>query len=379
MKILYNLEATQPASGSKIHGGGNYGIVVFFELLKYDVEIECLVNSDKFLREDIVSALAEKGIKTYDTTSTDISELLANNKYDAFYSALTVAGVTIPERTRFIGTEHGLRELEMPNDWMMLRYKSSFKNRLKFIITALMGKRWKKVLRNRKRARLLNPKFEYVAVSEHTKYAILSNIPEIDPKRIQVFYSPAPEIDPATVVPYSNEKYVFLVSGNRPEKNVLRAVKAIDELISEYPQFNGLKVIIAGATKRSFRHKYANPDNFVFPGYVDESTLQSMYKGAMMFVYPSLNEGFGYPPIEAMNYGVPVLASPVTSIAEVCGDAALYFNPFDYKEIKGRVLRMLLSEETRAEYSHRGFKRYAEVSSRQKEDLKKMVEFIIGK
>lgn len=63
-----------------------------------------------------------------------------------------------------------------------------------------------------------------------------------------------------------------------------------------------------------------------------------------MFVYPSLNEGFGYPPLEAMRYGVPVIASPYSSITETCGGGALYFNPTSIEEIMNRMMMVVTNQ-----------------------------------
>lgn len=377
MRILYDLVATQPSSNAKVHGGGNYGIIVFFELLGHDCDIECLIDSRKYLRPDISRAIADRNLKTYDVASVSLSDVLANGAFDVYYSALVFSQVSVPDNTRFVGTIHGLREIEMPHDRLMLKYRMSAYQRTRTLVTYILNNTWKKVIRKRMRNILLNPKFEYVTVSEHTKYSILSYFPEISPDKILVCYSPSTITSDEGIAPYSSGKYIMLVSGNRPEKNALRAVKALDEIFEESHSLRvEYRVVIAGCKPDSFHYKIKNRGNFEMPGYVDENTLLSMYKGASIFVYPSINEGFGYPPLEAMRFGVPVIASPITSISEVCGDAAIYFNPFDYKELKGRLLRMMLDGSVRLEYSQRSFQRFKTITARQHQDLQKLVEFI---
>lgn len=380
MRILYDLVATQPSTNAKVHGGGNYGIIVFFALLQRQCYIECLVDSRKYLRPDISNAIADNNLIVHDLAETSVEDVLANGIFDVFYSALVFSHVRVPKNTRFVGTIHGLREIEMPRDSEMLKYRMSSYQRIRMMITRTLGKFWEKVLLNRTREILNNSKFEYVTVSEHTKYSIISYFPEISPDKIKVCYSPSTISNDEGVAPYSEGKYVMLVSGNRPEKNALRAVKALDEIFSEHPQLKTeYKVVIAGCNPNSFRYRIKHQENFEMPGYVDDKTLVSMYKGATIFAYPSLNEGFGYPPLEAMRFGVPVVSSPITSISEVCGDAALYFNPFDYKEIKGRLLRMMLNEDVRKEYSKRSLQRFGIISEKQRSDLSKLVDFIVGK
>ena len=88
-----------------------------------------------------------------------------------------------------------------------------------------------------------------------------------------------------------------------------------------------------------------------------------------------MNEGFGYPPLEAMHYGVPVLASPFTSIPEVCGDAAIYFNPFSVEEIMSRLL-MITDEHLYKTYSERARQRYMLITEKQKTDLDAMIDYL---
>lgn len=378
MKLLYDLVATQPSSNAKVHGGGNYGIVVFFELLRRGCDMECLIDSRKYLRPDISQAINEYKLIVHDVAEISAEKVLEGGNFDVYYSALVFSQVSVPEKTRFVGTIHGLREIEMPRDKELLKYKMSVYQRFRSVATYLLGKKWKKILLKRTRKILLNPRFEYVTVSEHTKYSIISYFPEISADNIMVCYSPSTTSVIDDVRPYLEDKYIMLVSGNRPEKNALRAVKAIDEIFSEFPQLKSeYKVVIAGCKKDSFCYRIKNRENFVMPGYVDDKALVSMYKGASIFAYPSLNEGFGYPPLEAMRFGVPVVASPITSISEVCGDAALYFNPFDYKELKGRLLRMMLDGNLRDEYSAKSLKRFAVVEKKQRIDLQKLADFII--
>jgi len=87
---------------------------------------------------------------------------------------------------------------------------------------------------------------------------------------------------------------------------------------------------------------------------VSDGFLAEAYAGAKLFVYPSLNEGFGFPPLEAMSVGCPVLASRVSSIPEVCGDAPFYFDPQDQGSFNIALSRALSDEEARTQAVRRG-------------------------
>lgn len=378
MRLLFDLRATQPNFSGKAHGGGKYAIAVFFALAEENVEMDCAYDSRLYLREDIAGKVRKKSIRLIDLARKSYNDILTEGGYDVFYSALMERGIVVPEFTKKITTVHGLRELEMPRDWWFLRYRMPAYETIKMVITQIFRPWWRRVLLKRSEKELIEPGLDFITVSEHTKYSCLSYVPQLRADNLKVFYSPSTSTIRTDIKPYTTGyKYVMLVSGNRGEKNALRALFALDEIYTEHPELSCYRVIVTGATGRSFYHKFKNADKFSFLGYVDEDVLESLYCGADIFVYPSLNEGFGYPPIEAMRYGVPVVASSLTSINEVCDYAALYCNPFDYKEIKGRLLRLMTDRDTWQEYHQRSIRRYAEITARQKDDLKGLVNFII--
>ena len=84
--------------------------------------------------------------------------------------------------------------------------------------------------------------------------------------------------------------------------------------------------------------------DILFTGYVSDEDLPFIYNGADVFVFPSLYEGFGIPPLEAIQCGTPVAASRATSIPEVVGDGALMFNPDDVKDIAEKINKIINDE-----------------------------------
>ena len=135
-------------------------------------------------------------------------------------------------------------------------------------------------------------------------------------------------------------------------------------------------VITGAANPKAYLRHLKHKDRFVLLGYVENKELEFLHQNAYAFVFPSLNEGFGYPPVQSMRYGVPVAASGTTSIPEVCGDAVLYFDPYSVSEIKNRLVQ-LLDARIYADFAERAPKRYAQVHTRQVEDLGKAVDFIL--
>ena len=92
----------------------------------------------------------------------------------------------------------------------------------------------------------------------------------------------------------------------------------------------------------------------LFPGYVAEADLPAVYNLATVFVYPSLYEGFGIPPLEAMACGVPVVCSNSSSLPEVAGDAALMIEPADSSSIAAALAIVLADDSLRQDLRRRG-------------------------
>jgi glycosyltransferase involved in cell wall biosynthesis len=138
-------------------------------------------------------------------------------------------------------------------------------------------------------------------------------------------------------------RYLFAAGSLKPNKNFSLIAKAF-ELLPGYP----LKLAIAGAQDISIfsQHRVLNnPMQVQTLGYVPEADLAHLYRNAAWFVFPSLYEGFGLPAIEAMANGCPVIAARAASIPEVCGDAALYFDPYDARSL-ANILQKIIEQPT---------------------------------
>jgi glycosyltransferase involved in cell wall biosynthesis len=102
----------------------------------------------------------------------------------------------------------------------------------------------------------------------------------------------------------------------------------------------GKRAWLYGETLRAIEESGIG-DLTVLPGYVSEKDLPALYAGALCFVYPSYFEGFGLPPLEAMQCGAAVVAGNLTSLPEVVGDAGLLVDPFDESALTGAVARLI--------------------------------------
>ncbi|MBD8069400.1 glycosyltransferase family 4 protein [Bacillus sp. PS06] len=131
-----------------------------------------------------------------------------------------------------------------------------------------------------------------------------------------------------------DKKFIFAVSSMNPNKNFKAIIDAINLV-------DNISVVIAGGTNpKVFKDNQSNSienKNIKYVGYVTDNELKSLYENALVFIYPSLYEGFGLPPLEAMACGCPVIVSNTSSLPEVCGEASIYCDPYDYTDIANKI------------------------------------------
>lgn len=385
MNLLFNLVAVQPIHSAKFHGGGSYGEVIFWALVKRGAKFSCAYDSRKYLDPEILKACKEKDIPLFDISVQTPQEIIDANKIDTFYTPLySLEKKWAIDVKDFVFTWHGVRALEMQYSWAGVGFAKKIGQKFEALVR--YRESWKKYFYKPKyqdlAKRMAEGKSRTITVSEHSRASIKAFFPELLNLEIPVFYSPMTEYEPQGFLPpgVTAKKYFLLTSGARWEKNNLRAARAFDELVGMYEsqaKSLDMKMVITGATNaRAYLRHLKHKDRFVLLGYVENKELEFLHQNAYAFVFPSLNEGFGYPPVQSMRYGVPVAASGTTSIPEVCGDAVLYFDPYSVSEIKNRLVQ-LLDSKIYDEYAARAPKRYAQVHARQVEDLEHAVDFIL--
>ena len=207
-----------------------------------------------------------------------------------------------------------------------------------------------------------------ITVSATSKQDII-NIFKVNPEKIIVIPSaptsayrplPKPETKNWLRKTYGIKKpYILYIGGLNPRKNVAELIYAYAKIRRTLPK--GQTLVILGPegkhlSKLRLLGEALNitTEELIFPGFIDSSGLPQFYNGADLFVYPSLYEGFGLPPIEAMACGTPVITSDVSSLPEVVGEAALKVNPYDTLALAETILKVLSDEALRAELSRKG-------------------------
>lgn len=140
-------------------------------------------------------------------------------------------------------------------------------------------------------------------------------------------------------------RYLLYVGALHPRKNLRRVVEAFHLVRSEDP---GAQLVVVGPPSwgahdvlRGVREAERDKNGIILTGFVSDSNLHALYYGAQALVFPSLYEGFGLPPLEAMAHGTPVITSDVSSLPEVVGNTALLVDPYRTDEIADAMKRVL--------------------------------------
>ena len=384
MRILFDFKTTQ----SFVGGASEYTRRVFYTLLdiieerKLNVELIGLIDSrvKNFAYPDLSpDSLNKYNIDIIDIANKNLKDIIISqsidkifigcgqtwNKFDLHNINIPVICVIHDIWNEEFFTNH-LDDLLLLNHglWYLL------KHRLKLII-----KRTNLLSNNKQLIEMIhrNSNSVLVTVSEFSRLSI-SYAYGIPPHNIKVLYSPyrmnrvSAEIennDLRTLIS-KGIRYYLMLSANRRNKNAYKAFKAFEQYVRQVDP-NAI-LVTTGCHNRKF-------DNHICMPYLSESDLVYAMKNCYALIFPSIFEGFGYPPVEAMSFGKPVLVSNTSSIPEVCKEAAIYFSPFFESDIYRSLV--LLDEKSYSSYQNKAQKRFQELKMKQESDLIELIELIL--
>jgi glycosyltransferase involved in cell wall biosynthesis len=198
-----------------------------------------------------------------------------------------------------------------------------------------------------------------ICVSESTRRDLLRYYP-VDPARAIAIHSGLGA--PATAAPFDGlpQRYILFVSTIEPRKNLETLIDAYEQL-RERGVYDGALVVVGriGWKSASLVKRLSAP-GIVHLDYLPAAQLATVYEKAEAFVFPSIYEGFGFPLLEAMSRGVPSIAAHSSSLPEIGGDAALYFDPMDAVALASQLQRVVNDSALREELSRKGRARAAE-------------------
>ncbi|WP_175404004.1 glycosyltransferase family 1 protein [Mucilaginibacter sp. PPCGB 2223] len=224
-----------------------------------------------------------------------------------------------------------------------------------------------------------------ITISECSKNDIV-NILKVEPDKIVVIYcgvaneftntgSPSPECENILKrLEVKKKGYLLGVSSLEPRKNFVKLVQAYKKLNND-----ALPLVIVGSEGKVFadhdlKEMITDSPNIKLTGYITDVELAYLYRSAFCFIYPSLYEGFGMPPLEAMASGCPTIVSDTSSLPEVCGDASLYVNPYDVDLLTEAMIRLHEDPQLRAGLIEKGAGQYKKFSWKKSGDaLEKII------
>ena len=217
---------------------------------------------------------------------------------------------------------------------------------------------------------------QVITVSQFTKEDIIEQF-KIRPEKISVTYEGVANLakgndslfvkkldERATLSHYNiNNNFLLYIGNAYPHKNLEGLIKVFKELRSERPE---IRLVLVGredyfykrvqdlARSLGLYQDKAAASPIVFPGYVPDTELEILFKQALAYVFPSFYEGFGLPPLEAMAKGCAVISSNQSSLPEVLGDAAIYFDPKSATDMLAKIKEVIDSPAQRQELINRG-------------------------
>lgn len=383
MRILLDILPLQMMGGSG--GAASFTKAIIDGILSRrtaDMELFGAFNSGIHVNERFdVTVLAESlGLQLLDISSTPLREIIKDNGIDVFfisigqwYSQYDLKGISC----RVVMFIHDIFDSERNENKIDLTlydpYHDSWWAYMKRAINLWSG-RWKK--QAAKCYDSIIPLFSAAnttayTVSQYSRRCLQYHFPQIR-HDIKVCWSPLLEVPESKEVENkqlkslisSGKPYLLVMLCHRRYKNAAKVIRVFERLQQEYPDLMLL----------SLRNGTTISDRHIDIRFLSDSDLQQAYRHAHCLVFPSFFEGFGYPPIEAMRYGTPVVASNVTSIPEVVGDGACLMSPFYIADIY-RAIKTVLDHHK--EYAARAQKRYTEVVQRQQQDLELLIDDIL--
>jgi glycosyltransferase involved in cell wall biosynthesis len=210
-----------------------------------------------------------------------------------------------------------------------------------------------------------------ITPSEATKADVVRHL-QINPERIAVIpwgceerFQPTGDLEHFAMVQQRHRlpaRYLLFVGTLEPRKNLTTLLYAYAMLRAER-RGEDLKLVVAGRMGWLYDDVFttvktlALTEEVIFTGFVGDEDLPDLYRGASMFIFPSLYEGFGLPILEAMASGVPVVTSDRASMPEVAGDAAILVDPHDPRAIAEAMAQVLAEDRLREALAQKGLER----------------------
>ena len=370
-RILFDIISIQ----GSINGGAEFTFRVLEELITlkniqivglYDSNIDFIGRKIDFYRKNLYDIIDINKYK-------NISDIIEKEYIDTFFIGIAQRYFNYNLKNIFCKTIiviHDIGDIETYDNKISMLWKKE----KRFQIKLLPHKTKKSPFDNYQKLICFceQSNVDITTVSDYSRSSILYYFPQLSSKKIDILYPPmrkitiGKSIENETLKHFllKKQSYFLLLNIHRKDKNAQMVLEVFKRFVSEYNSY----LVTTGGGDKMF------PQHINLP-LLSPSDLGHVYKNAYALIFPSLQEGFGYPPLEAMEYGVPVISSNVCSMPIVLSNSALMFSPF-YKNDLFMKLKML--GENYSFYKEQASIGYQTVTQKQQNDFQTLIKKIIN-
>lgn len=365
------------------HGGGEFGKAAA-RFMAQRLEVHAVVGLVRSGHAEDARAELGDGLALREVGDNPLRELPADVDHEDNILFLPLAGQFLEAskgktHARLVVVEHGFRYQERANGISdHLCHPLLAKGVARWLACGFGAYlRWKRLRHGWERVRRqfqgVKARDWVITPSRHTQYAFYLELDRIAPGRAEQFRGRVLKLPPLSPFLDAEEgeeeanrerQGILLLSANRPVKNAERLLVGIvrHRPSREAAKREGIDLVgVNGNDRRRLERLFGAELTLRFHPYVDSHRLQQFIRGAKVLAFPSLSEGYGIPPVEAFKWGTPVLASAVTAVPEVVGDAAMLADPLQPTELANRLLQLLDDEALWRSYSEAGKARYRQL------------------
>lgn len=314
----------------KVHGGGDFALRAVDFLISLDKTFYIINNSTEFFKEYSVSDIKDISVNLSDYEIYYFNPLYQGGDNNDFQYT-----------TKYIYI-HGLRMLEMPYDSTSHKYFKFPENIKTFIKGFALKNYYNKSGKNLlEEVDKLKGSKVILTPSEHSKYMMESSYNLKSKILVLPPFLSLKYLDSNKDLP-TKKNYILMLNGDRWVKNSYRFLQAFSALKSQ-GKLTDIDLVMVGIP--IFKNKFESKD-IHFIDYVEREYLEKLMKNCYFLAYPSLNEGFGYPPLDCFKYSKPVLSTSLSSPNILYNGQVVFTNPYSVDEIKSRMLYLVDNYET---------------------------------
>ena len=349
-------------------------------------EVDNILKIDK--ENEYVIFLSKDNIKDFKTDNPRVKIVLANVRWYTLAEQILLPFFIWREKIDLMHFPHFnvpllcfKKYIVTIHDLILTKFPTQRATTLHPIFYKIKNFAYKVVIKNAiKKSKMI------IAVSEFTKSDIVKQF-KVNPDKIKVTYEGVAQtflsVDNYDVkklkLCYNIHSPFMLYVGNAyPHKNLEKLIIVFFKISKK---INNLRLVLVGKEDyfykrlKEFAKNYSN--KIIFPGFVPDKDLYFLYKNALAYIFPSLYEGFGLPPLEAMSQGCVVISSNKASMPEILGEAAIYFNPEDEIDMQDKLEEIIENKYKREELIKKGYeqlKKYSwEVCAKKTLEIYKLV------